>query len=131
MQESGVRCQVLIPVGPLSGRLAEVDGNVRFRDRAGEFWLQLKAASPKDLLWDIVPERDLADGPARNRWTRENLGLPSNTGTSEVVFAGPFPLFSGDATRRLRKELLSEEVQNNCEVKPRFVGRLFRGMVPR
>ncbi|OCK75873.1 hypothetical protein K432DRAFT_272815, partial [Lepidopterella palustris CBS 459.81] len=60
----------------------------------------------------------------------ENLGLPSNTGTSEVVFAGPFPLFSGDATRRLRKELLSEEVQNNCEVKPRFVGRLFRGMVP-
>ena len=48
-------------------------------------------------------------------YTMEDLGLPSNTGVSPFAVSEPFSLFTEEAVHRMRAEILTDKVFENCK----------------
>ncbi|KAH8648578.1 hypothetical protein BX600DRAFT_502965 [Xylariales sp. PMI_506] len=63
---------------------------------------------------DFDPKRHLAFKEMPKVHTMKELGLPEDTGVSPVAVSDPFPLFNKEAVMRMRDEVLSSEVLNNC-----------------
>lgn len=64
---------------------------------------------------DFDPTRHLAFTPPSKIYTMKDLGLPEDKGISPVAVSEPFHLFSQEAIMRMRQEVLSPEVLNNCQ----------------
>ncbi|KAK7752480.1 hypothetical protein SLS62_005633 [Diatrype stigma] len=64
---------------------------------------------------DFDPTSHLAFTPPSKVYTMKDLGLPEDKGISPVAVSEPFHLFSQEAVMRMRQEVLSPEVLNNCQ----------------
>jgi hypothetical protein len=60
-------------------------------------------------------------------YTMKELNLPETTGISPVAVSEPFQLFSGEAVRRMREEVLSQEVMANCQYSSNLAQCQLRG----
>jgi hypothetical protein len=48
-------------------------------------------------------------------FTMKELGFPENTGVSPVAVSEPFKLFTPEAVQRMRAEVLSTQIWENCQ----------------
>lgn len=64
---------------------------------------------------DFDPKRHLAYNAPSKIYSMRDLGLPEDKGISPVAVSEPFHLFSQEAVMRMRQEVLSPEVLNNCQ----------------
>jgi hypothetical protein len=71
----------------------------------------------KHLLFKAVPKVH----------TMKELGFPENMGVSPIAVSEPFPLFTGEAIMRMRQEILSPEVFNNCQYSSNLAHCYLRG----
>ncbi|KAI1638427.1 hypothetical protein F4809DRAFT_659781 [Biscogniauxia mediterranea] len=64
---------------------------------------------------EFNPAKHLAFKEMPKVHTMTELGLPEDTGISPVAVSEPFPLFTEETVMRMRQEILSPEVLNNCQ----------------
>lgn len=72
----------------------------------------------------------LAFSPPSKIFTMSDLGLPPDTGISKVAVSEPFPLFSEDAIKQMRAEILSTEVWEHCRYSSNLAQCQLRGFAP-
>lgn len=77
--------------------------------------------SPEDHLSFISPSKI---------FTMKDLGIPENIGISPVAVSEPFPLFTPQAVQRMRDEVLSKEVWENCQYSSNLSQCQLRGFAP-
>ncbi|KAL1972380.1 hypothetical protein VTN31DRAFT_6794 [Thermomyces dupontii] len=65
-------------------------------------------APPERVTFD--PSKHLVYTPPEKVWTMKELGFPEDRGISPVGVSEPFPLFSEEAVKQMRAEVLSENV---------------------
>ncbi|KAI1452625.1 hypothetical protein F4805DRAFT_470683 [Annulohypoxylon moriforme] len=73
------------------------------------------------------PSRHLAFKETPKVYTMEEIGLPEDTGISQVAVSEPFPLFTEEAVMRMRQEVLSPEVLSNCQYSSNLAQCQLRG----
>lgn len=85
------------PMGPVAGQ-----------DALQETPAQAPDAAPERVTFD--PSKHLVYTPPQKVWTMKELGFDENRGISPVGVSEPFPLFSEEAVKQMREEVLSENV---------------------
>ncbi|KAI1497228.1 hypothetical protein F5X99DRAFT_413319 [Biscogniauxia marginata] len=76
---------------------------------------------------EFDPAKHLAFKEMPQVHTMKELGLPENTGISPVAVSEPFPLFTQETILRMRQEILSPEVLNNCQYSSHLAQCQLRG----
>ncbi|KAK5655763.1 hypothetical protein OQA88_5300 [Cercophora sp. LCS_1] len=59
--------------------------------------------------------KDLCFSPPSKTYTMTDISLPADIGVSPLAVSEPFPLFTPAAVKRMRDEVLSPAVFNNCQ----------------
>lgn len=76
------------------------------------------------------PKKHIKFTPPSKVYTMQELGLPEDTGVSPVAVSEPFPLFTTEAIHRMRAEVLSEAVWDNCKYSSNLAQCQLRGFAP-
>ena len=64
---------------------------------------------------EFNPRKHLAFKKLPKIYTMKDIGFPDGTGVSPVAVSEPFALFTEEAIHRMRAEVLSKEVLQNCQ----------------
>ncbi|KZF24607.1 hypothetical protein L228DRAFT_100083 [Xylona heveae TC161] len=80
---------------------------------------------------EFNPEKHLTFEPPSKVYKMADIGLSDETGVSTVAVSEPFPLFSPEAIRVMREEVLREEVMNNCNYSSNIAACQLRGFAPK
>jgi hypothetical protein len=75
------------------------------------------------------PSKHLAYHTMPARHTMADIGL-ENQGISTIGVSEPFELFTPEAVRTMRNEVLSDEVWDNCRFSSSIAACQLRGMAP-
>lgn len=101
------------------------------RKRSGrdlpERLFQMAVLNPPKLGFD--PAKHLKYRAPEKIWSMEEIGL-AMTGISPNAVSEPFELFTEDAIKQMRAEILSEDVLLNCQYKSNLAHCQLRGMAP-
>ncbi|KAI4198679.1 MAG: hypothetical protein LQ348_001999 [Seirophora lacunosa] len=76
---------------------------------------------------DFTPVKHIQYEPPSKVHTMKDLSLPENTGISPVAVSEPFRLFSTGAVHRMRAEVLSKDVWDNCQYSSNLAQCQLRG----
>ncbi|KAI4102310.1 MAG: hypothetical protein LQ339_004665 [Xanthoria mediterranea] len=80
---------------------------------------------------DFDPDQHLQYEPPAKIHTMKDLSLPENTGISPVAVSEPFRLFTTQAIHRMRAEVLSQDVWENCQYSSNLAQCQLRGFAAR
>ena len=80
---------------------------------------------------EFDPKKHLAFVPPKKTYTMEDIKLPRDTGVSPFAVSEPFQLFTEEAVRRMRAEILSREVWENCQYSSNLAQCQLRGFAPK
>ncbi|KAI9757113.1 MAG: hypothetical protein M4579_003591 [Chaenotheca gracillima] len=64
-------------------------------------------------------------------WSMRELGFPDGAGVAPVAVSTPFPLFTNEAIKAMRTEVLSDEVWDNCRYSSDIAPCQLRGFAPK
>ena len=76
---------------------------------------------------DFDPQKHLAFKKPSKIWSMKDISLPENHGISPIAVSEPFRLFSDEAVRRMRAEVLAPEVMDNCQYSSTIAAAQLRG----
>jgi hypothetical protein len=79
----------------------------------------------------FITNKHLIFSPPEHTWTLADMGLNNDTATTPFAVSGNFPLFSAAAIGKMRRELLTDDVQQKFQKSGSIVKRQLRGMVPK
>ncbi|KAL8985960.1 MAG: hypothetical protein Q9205_000470 [Flavoplaca limonia] len=96
-------------------------------------WKPIIDSIPSDQVatGDFDPDQHLQYEPPARVHTMKDLNLPENTGISAVAVSEPFRLFTTEAVHRMRAEVLSQDVWNNCQYSSNLAQCQLRGFAAR
>ena len=77
------------------------------------------------------PKKHIGFSPPSKIYTMRDLNLPEDTGVSPVAVSEPFPLFTREAIHRMRAEILSKDVWENCQYSSNLAQCQLRGFAPK
>lgn len=84
-------------------------------------------SSEKIATGDFDPKEHIQYEPPARVHTMKDLGLPETTGISPVAVSEPFRLFTTEAIHRMRAEVLSQDVWDNCQYSSNLAQCQLRG----
>lgn len=76
---------------------------------------------------DFDPKKHIDFTPPANILTMSDLKLPEGTGVSPFAVSDPFQLFTQEAVHRMRAEIFSKEVLENCKYSSNLAQCQLRG----
>ncbi len=76
---------------------------------------------------DFDPTKHLAFVPPAKIYMMEELGFPKTDCVSPVAVSDPFPLFTQEAIQRMRAEIMSNKVWENCQYSSNLAQCQLRG----
>lgn len=76
---------------------------------------------------DFNPKKHLNFTPPVNTLTMSDLKLPEGTGVSPFAVSDPFQLFTQEAVQRMRAEIFSKKVLENCKYSSNLAQCQLRG----
>ena len=76
---------------------------------------------------DFDPKKHIDFTPPANILTMSDLKLPEGTGVSPFAVSDPFQLFTQEAVQRMRVEIFSKEVMENCKYSSNLAQCQLRG----
>lgn len=76
------------------------------------------------------PSKHIQFTPPSKIWTMKELDYPEDQGISPVGVSEPFPLFSAEAVKQMRAEILSENVWNKYKFSSNLSDCMLRGYAP-
>ncbi|KAI1827961.1 hypothetical protein F4861DRAFT_235464 [Xylaria intraflava] len=77
----------------------------------------------------FTPSKHLAFNEMPTMHTMQELGFPEDIGVSPIAVSEPFRLFTEEAIMRMRQEVLSPEVFQNCQYSSNLAHCYLRGFV--
>jgi len=80
---------------------------------------------------DFDPMKHIDFSPPSKIYTMRDLNLPEDSGVSPVAVSEPFPLFTQEAIHRMRAEILSKDVWDNCQYSSNLAQCQLRGFAPK
>lgn len=80
---------------------------------------------------DFDPKKHIDFSPPSKIYTMGDLNLPEHTGVSPVAVSEPFPLFTQETVHRMRAEVLSKDVWENCQYSSNLAQCQLRGCAPK
>ncbi|KAH0538575.1 hypothetical protein GP486_008767, partial [Trichoglossum hirsutum] len=80
-------------------------------------------------MFDPRKHLEFRDPP--KTYSMKDIGYSEDTGISNVAVSEPFPLFTPEAVRMFRAEVLSGEVYDNCRFSSDLAACQLRGYAPR
>ena len=80
---------------------------------------------------DFDPKKHIDYLPPSKVFTMHDLNLPEDTGISPLAVSEPFPLFTQEAVHRMRAEVLSKDVWDNCQYSSNLAHCQLRGFAPK
>ena len=88
--------------------------------------------SPIEMLGtdNFNPKKHIDFTPPSKVYTMRELHFPENVGVSPIAVSSPFPLFTSQAIHRMRAEILSEAVWDNCQYSSNLAQCQLRGFAP-
>ncbi|KAL8924658.1 MAG: hypothetical protein Q9208_003973 [Pyrenodesmia sp. 3 TL-2023] len=84
-------------------------------------------SADKIATGDFDPKEHLQYEPPSKVHTMKDLSLPENTGISPIAVSEPFHLFTTGAIHRMRAEVLSKDVWDNCQYSSNLAQCQLRG----
>lgn len=88
----------------------------------------IKAMSMNTLSTDnFDPKKHIDFTPPAKTLTMSDLKLPEGTGVSPFAVSDPFQLFTQEAVQRMRAEIFSKEVLENCKYSSNLAQCQLRG----
>jgi len=102
-------------------------GKMAFESDIPSSFLELMEDTPRRVHFD--PATHLKFEFPSKVHTMEDIGL-SNRGISPVAVSEPFPLFTPEAIKQMRAEVLSQPVLENCKYSSNLAHSQLRGMAP-
>lgn len=85
------------------------------------------SSTDKIATGDFDPKDHLQYEPPSKVHTMKDLNLPENTGISPIAVSEPFRLFATGAIHRMRAEVLSKSVWDNCQYSSNLAQCQLRG----
>ena len=76
---------------------------------------------------DFDPKKHMKFTPPANTLTMSDLKLPEGTGVSPFAVSDPFQLFTQEAVQRMRVEIFSKDVLENCRYSSNLAQCQLRG----
>lgn len=76
---------------------------------------------------DFDPKKHLNFTPPAKTLNMSDLKLPEGTGVSPFAVSDPFQLFTQEAVQRMRAEIFSKEVLENCKYSSNLAQCQLRG----
>ena len=76
---------------------------------------------------DFNPKKHIDFTPPANTLSMSDLKLPEGTGVSPFAVSDPFQLFTQEAVQRMRSEIFSKEVLENCKYSSNLAQCQLRG----
>ena len=101
-------------------------GSVK-RKRSTSLLDNMAPKPPKAPAFD--PTKHLHFQPPSKIWTMEDIGF-ADKGVSPIAVSEPFPLFTEEAIRAMRAEVLSKPVWENCKYSSNLAKCQLRGFAP-
>jgi hypothetical protein len=89
--------------------------------------LKMAVLDPPKVAFD--PSRHLSFQAPKKVWSMEELGF-AESGVSPNAVSEPFQLFTEDAIKQMRAEVLSKAVLDNCQYSSNIAQCQLRGMAP-
>jgi len=90
--------------------------------------ITISATPTKELSTeDFDPKKHIEFQPPSKIHTMSDLKLPEGTGVSSFAVSEPFQLFSEDAIERMRAEIFSKAVWDNCQYSSNLAQCQLRG----
>ena len=86
-----------------------------------------KVEDEEDDLSPFDPKIHLCFTPPARIYTMSDIHLPLDTGISPLAVSEPFPLFTPEAVKRMRREVLSPPVLRNCQYSSNLAQSQLRG----
>ena len=80
---------------------------------------------------DFDPKKHINFSPPTKIYTMSDLNLPDGNGVSPFAVSEPFPLFTQEAIYRMRAEIMSKEVWENCQYSSNLAKCQLRGFAPK
>jgi len=80
---------------------------------------------------DFDPEKHIDFYPPSKTYSMRDLNLPEDTGVSPFAVSEPFPMFTKEAIHRMRAEVLSKNVWENCRYASNLAHCQLRGFAPK
>ncbi|KAF2810403.1 uncharacterized protein BDZ99DRAFT_310922 [Mytilinidion resinicola] len=80
---------------------------------------------------DFDPKKHLNFSPPSEVVMMKDLGYADDCGVSPVAVSQPFPLFSQEAIRRMRSEIMKPEVLDKCTYRSNIAASQLRGYAPK
>ncbi|KAL9021657.1 MAG: hypothetical protein Q9185_001192 [Variospora sp. 1 TL-2023] len=84
-------------------------------------------SADKIATGDFTPDKHIQYESPSKVHTMKDLNLPENTGISSIAVSEPFRLFSTGAIHRMRAEVLSKDVWDNCQYSSNLAQCQLRG----
>jgi hypothetical protein len=84
----------------------------------------LAGDAPKKIAFD--PKKHLNFVPPERIWTMKDIGF-EDIGVSDTAVSQPFSLFTEDAIKQMRAEILSKPVFENCQYSSNLAACQLRG----
>lgn len=78
-------------------------------------------------LESFDPKRHIDFRPPSKTYTMRDLKFPENTGLSPMGISEPFQFFTPNAVDRMRSEILSKDVLENCQYSSNLSKSQLRG----
>lgn len=89
--------------------------------------LEMGNENPPKL--DFDPAKHLNYMPPSKVWTMKDIGK-GEQGISPIAVSDPFPLFTEEAIKQMRLEVLSKNVMENCKYSSNLAHCQLRGFAP-
>ncbi len=99
----------------------------RSKSRLPSHILDMGADSPPKL--DFEPSKHLAYVPPSRIWKMEEIGK-AGQGISPNAVSEPFQLFTEEAVKQMRAEVLSKDVMEKCQYSSNLAHCQLRGFAP-
>lgn len=84
-------------------------------------------SEPMPKLEDFDASKHLAFVPPSKIYTMKELGFAEDVGVSPIAVSEPFPLFTQVAIERMRTEIMSNKVWENCQYSSNLAQCQLRG----
>lgn len=96
----------------------------RYEDESTDMMMALAGPVPEPITFD--PKKHLNFVPPEKVWTMKELGF-EDIGVSKNAVSQPFSLFTEEAIKQMRAEVLSKPVFDNCLYSSNLATSTLRG----
>jgi hypothetical protein len=121
---------VPLPVSPALAPIGSAPEIPRKESAVPKPLLNIRESSPKTERVQFDQKKHLQYTPPSKTYSMKELGYSDDVGLSPIGVSEPFPLFSAEAIKQIRAEVLSDDVWAHYQFSSNLAQCQLRGFAP-